>query len=128
MVLMFPDIHRMKVINDYYGHLQGDVAIKTVAEAIKRSIPKHWLAIRFGGDEFLVVGQCDDENEILSVKANITENAQETSRKMSYPFYLSISCGYMHFIPEGERTLDSYIMNVDEKMYDIKADMHKNDA
>ena len=66
MVLMFSDINRMKLINDYYGHLQGDMAIKTVAEAIKQEIPKDWISIRFGGDEFLIIGQCEDEDTIVA--------------------------------------------------------------
>ena len=57
---MFIDINRMKLINDYYGHLQGDIAIKVVADVIKKCISENWLPIRFGGDEFLVVGQCDE--------------------------------------------------------------------
>jgi len=127
MVLMFTDINRMKLINDYYGHLQGDVAIKTVADAIHKNIPKDWIAVRFGGDEFLVIGSSDNVDEIQRVQQNIGEDVKITGKAMHFPFYLSVSCGYLHFVPEENRTLDSYIKQADEAMYEIKANMHMSD-
>jgi diguanylate cyclase (GGDEF)-like protein len=47
----------MKVINDKYGHLQGDLAICTVAKVIKQVLKKNWIVVRYGGDEFLMVGE-----------------------------------------------------------------------
>ena len=46
-VIMVADINRMKGINDKYGHLQGDTAIKIVASVIKASIPTEWKAVRW---------------------------------------------------------------------------------
>ena len=128
MVLMFIDVNRMKLINDYYGHLQGDIAIKVVAEVIKKCISKNWLPIRFGGDEFLVVGQCDKEEDIIESKERIVSGVKIAGKKMNLPFYLSVSCGYLYFCPEDEGTLDSYIKQVDESMYEIKAYMHASDT
>ena len=55
-VLFFVDINKMKHINDKFGHLHGDLAVKTVAAAVLETVPRNWLVIRYGGDEFLVVG------------------------------------------------------------------------
>ena len=46
----------MKHINDNFGHLHGDLAVKTVAAAVLQIVPKNWKVVRYGGDEFLVVG------------------------------------------------------------------------
>jgi len=127
MVLMFVDINRMKLINDYYGHLQGDMAIKTVAEAIRGTVPEDFIAIRFGGDEFLIVGKCDDEDKIKSLRDQITEKVRSTGKAMQYPFYLSVSCGYLQFVPHKDDELDTYIKQADESMYEIKARMHATD-
>lgn len=127
MMLMFTDINRMKLINDYYGHLQGDLAIKTAAEVICKNIKKDWIPIRFGGDEFLIIGKCDKEEEIIAIQKKITAEVRETGKRMQYPFYLSVSCGYLYFTPEDERTLDSYIKQADVSMYEIKAYMHASD-
>lgn len=127
MMLMFIDINRMKLINDYYGHLQGDMALKNVAEVIKNMVKKDWISIRFGGDEFLVIGECDSETEIKTIRDGITEEVKKRGQEQGFPFYLSVSCGYLYFCPDAERTLDSYIKQADEAMYEIKAYMHSSD-
>lgn len=127
MVLMFVDINRMKLINDYYGHLQGDMAIKTVAEVIRNSIPQEFKAIRFGGDEFLIVGEYEDEDGIKTIQQNIMDGVKNLGKSMNYPFYLSVSCGYLHFVPSADDSLDTYIKQADESMYEIKAYMHTSD-
>ena len=48
------DIDNFKSINDTYGHAKGDYVIRTVAEKILNSIRIEDVAIRYGGDEFLV--------------------------------------------------------------------------
>ncbi len=127
MILMFTDINRMKLINDYYGHLQGDKAIKTTAEAILESIPEDWIAIRFGGDEFLIMGQSNHADNIDAVKNKIVNEVKNKGKEAQYPFYLSVSCGYLKFVPDSNKTLDSYIKQADEAMYEIKAYMHSCD-
>lgn len=127
MVLMFVDINRMKLINDYYGHLQGDMAIKTVADVIRSSLPEGFIAIRFGGDEFLIVGRCENEELIKSVQRQITNKVKNTGKAMQYQFYLSVSVGYLHFKPEVDSDLDTFIKQADESMYEIKAYMHTSD-
>lgn len=49
------DMDRLKSINDEFGHIYGDWAIKTIASAILKYIPEGAVAVRSGGDEFLVV-------------------------------------------------------------------------
>ena len=49
------DIDHFKNINDNFGHLTGDRVIQHIAKIIKSSVDKNDLAVRFGGEEFLVV-------------------------------------------------------------------------
>lgn len=53
--LMFIDIDKFKSINDTFGHAAGDEAIKQVANQIRRNIRDRDIAIRYGGDEFVLV-------------------------------------------------------------------------
>ena len=61
-VLFFVDINKMKYINDKFGHLHGELAVKTIAAAAMEVIPRTWLPIRYGGDEFLIVGNSKNYN------------------------------------------------------------------
>ena len=55
--LILLDIDHFKKFNDTYGHPAGDVAIQTLAEALRTSCRGHELAARFGGEEFAVLLQ-----------------------------------------------------------------------
>jgi diguanylate cyclase (GGDEF)-like protein len=49
------DIDDFKSINDSFGHLTGDMAIKDVAEILRRSVRVFDVCARFGGEEFVII-------------------------------------------------------------------------
>ncbi|MEZ7275839.1 diguanylate cyclase [Pseudoalteromonas sp. 68 DY56-GL68] len=54
--LLMLDIDFFKLYNDQYGHPQGDACLKIIADVIERSIQRPQdIAIRYGGEEFLVI-------------------------------------------------------------------------
>jgi two-component system cell cycle response regulator len=55
---MMVDIDNFKSINDTYGHIFGDVALKMVAESLRNAARKQDVVCRVGGEEFLVI--CND--------------------------------------------------------------------
>ena len=72
-VLML-DIDHFKSINDTYGHDIGDEAIRTISKVIKENIRESDVAIRFGGEEFLVLLYNCDEKYIAEVAMKIGKN------------------------------------------------------
>jgi len=117
MIVMFADINRMKYINDEFGHLQGDHAIRTVAGIIKEEIPEDWIAIRYGGDEFLVVGTCNDEKRALMLCDGIEKHVAVQSKRQKLPYELEVSCGFILTQKENFSTLADYVKQADEVMY-----------
>ncbi|MBQ4225458.1 MAG: diguanylate cyclase, partial [Oscillospiraceae bacterium] len=124
MVIMFLDINCMKKINDLYGHIQGDAAILTVTDAIKRSIGEDWLAIRYGGDEFLVIGARCTEEKAAQVKSSITDILDSSDRSGTRPYDITVSCGYVLTDPESGTSLQDYIKDADALMYELKKKRH----
>jgi diguanylate cyclase (GGDEF)-like protein len=53
--LMIIDIDHFKVVNDTYGHIAGDMVLKSVAEVIQNTIRRSDEAFRYGGEEFVVI-------------------------------------------------------------------------
>jgi diguanylate cyclase (GGDEF)-like protein len=53
--ILFLDIDNFKDINDNYGHIAGDIALKIVADIIKKEKRNTDIAARYGGEEFVVM-------------------------------------------------------------------------
>ena len=128
MVVMFVDINYMKRINDEFGHLHGDNAIKTVAESITRNVSEEWIAVRYGGDEFLVVGPRCDAAEAEKVRQAILKYLDEKNHDGSQPYKISASCGFVVSDPDKQETLQDYVQEADRMMYEIKKKVHEQDG
>ena len=130
MMVMFVDINYMKRINDQFGHIHGDNAIKTVAESIKVNAKEGWIAVRFGGDEFLIIAPNCDEKEAIETREKILDFLEGRNNDGSQPYKISASCGYVVTDPVHGRdnSLQEYIKEADQLMYAIKQEVHARDG
>ena len=87
------DIDDFKICNDTYGHHAGDLALETVAKAIRSCIRETDLLIRYGGDEFLLVLP-GIPADYLRTKLEQIRDAVQKAVVPGYPhFRLSLSIG-----------------------------------
>lgn len=126
-IIMVADINRMKVINDRYGHLQGDNAIKIVSSVIKSSIPKSWKAVRYGGDEYVILGEYSASEDIEGIKNSIINKSIRVAEDMNSPFNLSVSVGYAVIEPDDSLGIEEYFRMADEAMYEMKQEAHNKE-
>ena len=127
-VIMVADINRMKTINDKYGHLQGDTAIKIVANVIKSSIPINWKAVRYGGDEYVIIGEYNISGDIETIKNDIIDKSWRVSQDLNQPFKLGVSVGYVIIEPDNDLENEEYFRMADEAMYEMKQEAHKRET
>ena len=125
---MVADINRMKTINDKYGHLQGDTAIKIVANVIKSSIPINWKAVRYGGDEYVIIGEYNISGDIETIKNDIIDKSWRVSQDLNQPFKLGVSVGYVIIEPDNDLENEEYFRMADEAMYEMKQEAHKRET
>ena len=118
LAVIFIDVDGLKVINDTYGHKEGDFTIKAVAEAIEASCGTMDVCGRIGGDEFVVVGRDKDFAEIFEKRFN--KKLDKKNAASGKPYTLSASIGTISEIPEEYDTLAELIQCADAKMYQVK--------
>ena len=123
-LMLVVDINRMKMINDRYGHLQGDLAIRLVAKAIKEMMPESWYASRYGGDEFVLVGENVFIDDGTTLQKQLLSAVEHEAQALMIPFELSISVGAVLIDPSENISLDEYFRRADDAMYDMKKKRH----
>ena len=68
----FFDLDDFKQLNDNYGYLVGDQALRIVAKLLVDGLPNDWTVARFGGDEFVAVGaSTPDLQRVVDVQVSL---------------------------------------------------------
>ncbi|WP_434799205.1 GGDEF domain-containing protein [Terrisporobacter vanillatitrophus] len=129
MVICFIDVDGLKIINDTFGHEEGDKLLISTAKILKESIRKTDFVIRMGGDEFLVVFPKTTMKEVNTVWGRILKLVEEIN-KNNEKYNLSFSYGFYEYGKETEKNLTSkeLIKRADTEMYRIKRGKKRNYA
>lgn len=120
MEILFLDMDRLKYLNDTFGHDYGDKAICAVATAMLKYSGREAIPVRNGGDEFLFFLPYEAEDGVKRLIENIYEEIKEASHKQNLPFEVTVSVGHIRTDMYSDKTLDDYIREADEVMYQEK--------
>jgi len=118
------DIDNLKMINDGFGHLEGDNAIKLVMEIIRASLPPGGIICRLGGDEFVLLYDCEEESQIRMILENIKLgfSTHEELKQKEYP----LECSFGTALYTSEYTdLNGFLSRLDFLMYEEKFSKRK---
>ena len=63
VALIIADVNGLKLINDAFGHMAGDILLQKIASALKRECPSNGIISRIGGDEFVILLPETNEDE-----------------------------------------------------------------
>lgn len=123
--IMSIDVNDLKIVNDTYGHSEGDRYLRTFAQMLKRRFAAYGECGRYGGDEFIVFFENISEQQVNALIGDLkTEidyhNLQEKEIKFSaswgYAFASEISSG---------KCSEVYAL-ADKRMYENKRSYHNS--
>lgn len=103
VLFFYADLDGFKLINDKFGHAQGDQALVRVAASLKRTFRRTDILARIGGDEFVALVTEDPRSTPESVCRRLRENLARASAECAR-YNLSISVGVARWDP---RTIPS---------------------
>ena len=112
------DIDDFKFINDIYGHVYGDRALKSLTDSMKAFFPKNTLLGRNGGDEFCILLPNHTYKEAGELLLQFTKLPKTFSCKgKEYPFFISL--GYAEY-PTFASSRSQLMRCADAALYEIK--------
>lgn len=115
------DIDHFKEVNDKYGHDNGDVVLKNVTTQLKKGVRSSDLAIRFGGEEFLLLLIDVKEGESIVVAEKIRKAVESSQLEMPGGIVLkkTISIGICEFPGDSDKFWQA-VKYADVALYNAK--------
>jgi len=113
------DLDWFKNLNDRYGHLEGNRALKTVATVLRQSCRPYDFVARLGGDEFVIILPETGREAVTSKIAEFRRNVAAAARQSFRETTLSLSAGVAVFPADGE-TAEELLAEADRRMYEDK--------
>lgn len=114
--LIYFDLDNLKRINDDYGHIEGDSALKFGFSIIESVFGEYGSCYRIGGDEFACIA-LDLSDELYKEKQNEFETLFAEYKDLPYPIRMSIGSK----VYENHLSLNAFIKHADQSMYKNKS-------
>ncbi len=121
--IAFIDIDGLKLINDKYGHNEGDYTIKSLASILLSSVRDSDVVSRYGGDEFFIILNNCTENLAEKAFSRMNKKLRELEINNPKPYSISFSYGIISFTNStiSDYTAIDLLKQADLRMYMTKA-------
>ncbi|MDH4231132.1 MAG: GGDEF domain-containing protein [Nitrospirota bacterium] len=120
-ILVFSaDLDNLKLINDTFGHKEGDFALIEAAGIIKQTVRESDIVARIGGDEFVILQLEDHAGNSEVLTQRLQNNFSRYNVNSDKPFALSVSTGISHCEPASLCSIDELLLQADKVLYEEK--------
>ena len=117
--ILFIDLDQFKIVNDSLGHAAGDELLIQVSERLQACIRETDLLARFGGDEFVILLECDDDYRFLQIAERIIEAFSSSFSINGSDIYTGASIG-ITLKATGYQDAGEMLRDADIAMYQAK--------
>lgn len=124
VLIFYADLDDLKIINDRYGHQEGDRAIFETANILKDVFRESDIIARIGGDEFVVFPVHTTGYSTETLSARFKEHLRIYNTKRSSPYDLSISIGIAYY-EKCSHSIEELLVQADKLMYEQKKEKQK---
>jgi len=114
------DLNSFKSINDSFGHTSGDEALKYCSQILKDTFHHQGFISRFGGDEFVILLEINDENELPYIVEQLRQNLIHFSSTITLPYQIDFSIGAAVYNDNTKMSAHEFLNHIDDLMYQDK--------
>ena len=108
------------MINDKYGHDDGDYSIRTVADILRECFRDTDVLGRIGGDEFVVMAIIETDIDIAKIRERIEHVTKSHNETAGKPYPIAMSAGIHKFICRPDVDIYSILEIADGLLYEEK--------
>lgn len=119
------DLDNFKNVNDTYGHDTGDRVLQEITKVLQRSLGKNSHLARYGGDEFYVIVNIENQTDLSEVILQLRRGMEAYNRESGLDQILTFSIGSIQYDPKQNWTVNEFQKRVDELLYLNKANKQK---
>ena len=120
LIVAYADMDNLKMVNDAYGHIEGDFSLKSLANCLKSVFGKNSIVGRVGGDEFVAIAveeNCGGMDDIRIKKEAYIQQLNKSSQK---PYRINMSIGMYECVCHNSYDLKDAIDKADDLLYQQK--------
>jgi len=107
------NLNQLEEINNTHGHIEGDNAVRDIATIIKTYFRHTDFAVRYGGDEFILITTA--KNDVQRIVERINQAVENQNKKNIRPYKLCISYSYDIYKVNSDIQIQDFLSQLDEK-------------
>ncbi|MEP7706454.1 sensor domain-containing diguanylate cyclase [Paraglaciecola sp. 25GB23A] len=120
MSFLLFDLNKFKIINDDYGHHEGDFVLTKFAQIMLDTFRDSDVIGRLGGDEFVAMLTNSDQENSNEILARFAVAVAEANATINKPYKIEYSVGVEHFKHDTTKSVEEMIQEADAAMYKDK--------
>ncbi|MGB7680956.1 MAG: GGDEF domain-containing protein [Candidatus Acidiferrales bacterium] len=117
-VVLF-DLHRLKEVNDQYGHMKGDQVLQLAANNLRKTLRASDFAFRIGGDEFALLLPQTDPEQAATLCRRVRNNFEIEVAPLKMKVAVALDFG-LSVYPQDADAKDDLVQFADERLYALK--------
>lgn len=117
VLVLYADMDNLKIINDRYGHEEGDFALREIGKILKEAFRNTDIISRFGGDEFVAFALLGNPNYEKIMKHRIEEITERHNQVAQKPYRIEMSIGICEVTCSRDLKIEKVLEQADKKLY-----------
>lgn len=128
VLVIYADMNNLKIINDRYGHEEGDHSLKLIGHFLRDMVSNKGVAGRIGGDEYACVMEYETFDNEVELVPKLYQKLEKYNEKSEKPYNITVSAGTYILKPEERLSLNEALMQADQELYMVKQHRKKEVA
>lgn len=120
VLVVYADMNNLKIINDRYGHEEGDFSLRAIADRLAEAAGKDGVAGRIGGDEFAYACPYNGSDEGAETLEALYAAFRHFNEGTDKEYNVTISAGACVIKPGSSMSLEEALSVADERLYEVK--------